>query len=424
MVDQEDLTPKQSESPVQPERIETTSERVKEPEDIKLESRRKGFSYLSVGFLLVCVAFISAFIGGLIATFLVPAMLGVSPLSLLKGEGTKPAPIERIIYRGKGSSASLSTDPVIAVSKKVQPAVVNIRTKSVMSDFFHENLSVSGVGSGVIFRKDGYIITNNHVIEGAKEIWVTIGSDKDVKGTVIGTDSEIDLAVVKIDRKGLPAADLGSVKDLEVGELAIAIGSPFGFEHTVTVGVISALNRTVTGPGTDSTAGRTYTNLIQTDAAINPGNSGGALCDSDGRVIGINTLIYSTTGSYAGIGFAVPMDIARDVANQLIDKGKASHPYIGILGKTVDKEYAKKYNMKLDHGAIVVEVVEDSPAGKAGIKKGDIIINFNGEEIEDMDSLIVAIRNKKVGDKAKVTFVRNDKEKTVELTLAEKPRVP
>jgi len=350
--------------------------------------------------------------------------LGVDPLSILKGEGLKAIPIERVIYRGKARSGSASTDPITDVAEKVQPSVVNIRTKNAMSDFFHKDVTVSGQGSGVIFRKDGYIITNNHVIQDAKEIWVTIGTDKDVRGTVVGTDSETDLAVVKVDRKDLQIADLGSVKDLQVGELAIAMGSPFGFERTVTAGIISALNRTVSFSSGADTGIKTYTNLIQTDAAINPGNSGGALCDADGRVIGINTLIYSQTGSYEGIGFAIPIDTARNVANQLIEKGEASHPYIGILGTTVNKDYAEQHKIELDYGAIIAEIVKGGPADKAGMKKEDIIIEFDNEKIKDMESLIVAIRNKNVDDKVKVVFVRNNKEKTVKLTLAEKPKTP
>lgn len=433
MEDKEDnLTSEKPESDWQSEPVEVSSEPAKESEameeardsgDVKVEPKRTGFSVFSVGLLLICVAFISALIGGMIATFLIPAMLGTNPLTLFKS-GLKPAAIERVIYRGNSRSAVLSNDPVISVSKKVQPSVVNIRTTSVMSDFFHENIQRSGIGSGVIFRRDGYIITNNHVIEDTKEIWVTIGADKDVKGTVIGTDPETDLAVVKVDRKDLPAADLGSVKDVQVGELAIAIGSPFGFERTVTAGIISALNRTVTYPSDTGAGNKTYTNLVQTDAAINPGNSGGALCDSDGRVIGINALIFSQTGGYEGIGFAIPIDTARSVANQLIEKGKATHPYIGILGTTVDKRYAQQHDLKFESGAIVVEVSKDSPADKAGIKKGDIIVRFDNEEIKDMESLIVATRNRDVGDKVKITFVRDNQEKTVELTLAEKPQVP
>ncbi len=430
MANKDDMTPEKPESAWQAEDVEVTSEpakgpdAIKEPGEAKVEPQRKGFSTLSVALLLIGIAFAGAFIGGMIATFLLSVAFGINPLSLLRDGGIKAPVIERVIYRGKSTSGSLSTDPIIAVAEEVQPSVVNIRTKSVMSDFFHEDIKVSGQGSGVIFRKDGYIITNNHVVQDAKEIWVTIGADKDVKGTVMGTDSETDLAVVKVDRKDLQVADLGSVKDLQVGELAIAIGSPFGFERTVTAGIISALNRTVSFSSSTDTGTRTYTNLIQTDAAINPGNSGGALCDSDGRVIGINTLIYSQTGSYEGIGFAIPIDSARKVANQLIEKGKATHPYIGILGTTVDKDYAEQHNLKIDQGAIIAEILDGSPADKAGMKKGDIITKFGNEEIKDMESLIVAVRNKDVGDKIEVVYFRDNKKNTVKLTLAEKPRQP
>lgn len=433
MVDKDDSKPEKPEPVWESEDVEVTSELAKEPDVLskpdvavspKAQSAKKGFSTLSVAFLLICIAFISACIGAAISTLLVTFTLGVDPISILKGEGLKAIPIERVIYRGKARSGSISTDPITSVAKDVQPSVVNIRTKSAASNLFHEDLMVDGQGSGVIFRKDGYIITNNHVIQNAKEIWVTIGTDKDVSGTVVGTDSETDLAVVKVDRKDLQVADLGSVKDLQVGELAIAMGSPFGFERTVTAGIISALNRTVTFSSGADSGTKTYTNLIQTDAAINPGNSGGALCDADGRVIGINTLIYSQTGSYEGIGFAIPIDTARNVVNQLIEKGEASHPYIGILGTTVDKDYAEQHKIELDYGAIIAETVKSGPADKAGMKKEDIIIEFDNEEIKDMESLIVAIRNKDVGDKVKVVFVRNEKEKTVELTLAEKPKTP
>jgi S1-C subfamily serine protease len=337
MVDEESKVPEDAGSraaePVwQAEHVDVTSEpatpgffdKTQEQKSVPIEPENKSFSAFSVSRMLVGMAFVSALIGGIIATFLVPTMLGMNLLTLFKG-GAKPVTTERVVYRGD-SAASLPTDTVIEVAKKVQPSVVNIRTKSVMSDLFHENLWVSGQGSGVIFRNDGYIITNNHVVEGANEIWVTIGTDEDIKGTVVGTDPETDLAVVKVDRKDLRSADLGSVRDLQVGEPAIAIVSPFGFERTITAGIISALNRTVTLPASSGNSNKTYTGLIQTDAAINPGNSGGALCDAEGRVIGINALIYSQTGGYEGIGFAIPIDKARSVANQLIEKGKATRP--------------------------------------------------------------------------------------------------
>ncbi len=427
----DELTPEDRHTPIwESEDVEITNEPAGESEHAQrseavkpdIVAQKKGLSTLSVAFMLIFVALISALMGGVLSVLLISFAFGIDPLSAVLGQGDKPTPIERVIYRGQASSGKVSTDPVIKVADQVQPSVVNIRTRS--SNFFHQDLDISGEGSGVIFRKDGYIITNNHVIQNAKEIWVTIGADKDVKGTVVGTDSETDLAVVKVDRNSLPVADLGSVKDLQVGQLAIAIGSPFGFERTVTAGIVSALNRTVSfSPSTDSGT-KTYTNLVQTDAAINPGNSGGALCDADGRVIGINTLIYSQTGSYEGIGFAIPIDTARKVANQLIETGKASHAYIGILGTTVDKEYADQHKLNIDNGAVIAEISKGSPADKAGMKKGDVIVEFDKEQIKDMESLIVAVRSKDVGDKVKVVYVRNNKENEVKLTLAEKPKVP
>ena len=291
-------------------------DKAKQPKKGLLERGRKRLACVPVGRLLVVVAFVGALIGGTIAVLMLAAVFGVNPLSLLSG-GVKPTVIQRIVERS-GSATGSSTDPTTVVAKRVQPSIVNIQTQSRASDFFHQDLLVSGQGSGVIFRSDGYIITNNHVIADAKEILVTIGADKGIKGTIVGTDPENDLAVIKVDRTGLRAADLGSAKDLQVGELAIAIGSPFGFERTVTTGVISALNRTVEVPADSGGSNKTYAGLIQTDAAINPGNSGGALCDADGRVIGINALIFSETGTYDGIGFAIPIDKARTLANRLI----------------------------------------------------------------------------------------------------------
>ena len=426
MAEKEDLNSEKSESVRKSEEAEVTSEFTQEsvtkgesPEN-KVDLKKKRFSAFTFAWTIISAAFVSALIGGMIATFFISAVQSVNPLTLLKNRSGSTA-VERIVYRSNGSSG-LSTDPIVTVSEKVQPSVVNIRTQSVLSDMFHDNTEQSGEGSGVIFRKDGYIVTNNHVVENSRQIWVTIGADKDVKGTVVGTDPETDLAVIKVDKKDLPAADLGTVKDVQVGELAIAIGSPFGFERTVTAGIVSALNRTVSTPSGDNKDMTTYTNLIQTDAAINPGNSGGALCDSDGRVIGINSLIFSRTGGNEGIGFAIPMDTVRKVAAQLIETGKATHPYIGIIGTTVDESYAKEHNLKLDHGAVIAEVLQGSPADDIGLKQGDIITKFGDDEIKDMESLITSVRDKSVGDKVKVVYTRDNKEKNVVLTLAEKPR--
>ncbi|MDP3014633.1 MAG: trypsin-like peptidase domain-containing protein, partial [Candidatus Subteraquimicrobiales bacterium] len=236
---------------------------------------------------------------------------------------------------------------------------------------------------------------------------------------VIGKDYETDIAVVKVDMRGLSAAKLGSVKDLEVGELVVAIGSPYGFEHSVTAGIVSALYRQLTVPSGAEYV--TFTDLIQTDAAINPGNSGGALCNAKGEVVGINTLIYSETGGYQGIGFAIPIDTAKDVADQLIKEGKVSRPFIGVSGENVNKEVAREYGLSVERGALIIQVYPDTPAEKAGLKRRDVVIKFDDKTIESMDDLIAAIRTRKVGDEVTIVFLRDNKQLSVKVTLTEKP---
>ncbi|MDP2210691.1 MAG: trypsin-like peptidase domain-containing protein, partial [Candidatus Aquicultor sp.] len=280
-------------------------------------SQSRGGGTRNIAVLIIALAFVSAVVGGVVATYLVPYMYGSSPTAVFGGRsGISGNGATEIIAVDKGA-----VSPVTAVAKKLQPSIVNINIRQSIEEAFHPDV-VSGVGSGVIYREDGYILTNNHVISGAKDIFVTVGTDE-IKGTLVAADRETDLAVIKIDRKGLPAAEFGSTKDLQVGEIAVAIGSPFGFEHTVTSGIISALNRTVSIPDTRGNDVTTYTNLIQTDAPINPGNSGGALSDAKGRVIGINTLIISSSGVTEGVGFAIPSETVQNVADQLIKKGKA-----------------------------------------------------------------------------------------------------
>ncbi|MBE0446528.1 MAG: trypsin-like peptidase domain-containing protein [Actinobacteria bacterium] len=369
--------------------------------------------------LLIAVAFFSAILGGLIATFAIPYMYGSTPEAVFSGRQNLPASDSNNVINVEKGAVS----PVTAVAKKLQPSIVNIGIKQPMQDMFHSNI-VSGVGSGVIFRQDGYILTNNHVISGAKEISITIGTDK-VTGKLVAADKETDLAVIKVDRTGLPVAEFGSTKELQVGELAVAIGSPFGFEHTVTSGIISALNRTISVPGegnSEATTYTTYTNLIQTDAPINPGNSGGALSDAKGRVIGINTLIISSSGVTEGLGFAIPVETAKDVAEQLIEKGKASHPYMGIWGNNVSDIVTDNITLGVKHGAVISRVEKGSPADKAGLKERDIIVAANGKPIESMDKLIAEIRQREVGDNIEITYFRGMKKNTTKLTLVEKPR--
>lgn len=314
-------------------------------------------------------------------------------------------------------------DPVVAVSEKVQPSVVNIRVEKVArieNYFFGPDYErVSGIGTGIIIRKDGYIITNYHVVQGANEIIVTLLGGKEYKGKVVGRDRDTDLAVVKVETTDLPAVEIGDSSKLQVGEVAVAIGNPFGLSYTVSAGVISALRRNVSIQD-ETGVTRTYTNLIQTDAAINPGNSGGPLCDVEGRVIGVNSLIYSQSGGYQGIGFAIPINDAMAVAKQLIETGKVSHPFIGVLG-TDAKDFSESLPEEAQVGAIILEVMAGTPAANAGLKKGDVIVEMDGKKITSMEDLIAEIRNRKVGDKVKITYFRGKEKKTAEMVLAEKP---
>lgn len=390
--------------------VEAPKERSASPVVYGKEAVRPGIS------LILAVAVFAALLGGLVATYFVPYLYGSTPGDVYGGNSSYPVTNSKEIIRVDKGAVS----PVTAVAKKLQPSIVNINIKQTLKDMAHPDI-VSGAGSGVIFSSHGYIITNAHVVSDAKDIFVTIGTEE-LKGTLVAADKEADLAVVKVNRTGLPAAEFGSTKNLQVGDLAVAIGSPFGFEHTVTSGIVSALNRTLSLPDESSKEINTYTNLIQTDAPINPGNSGGALSDSQGRVIGINTLIVSSTGVTEGIGFAIPVETAVSVAKQLIDTGKASHPYMGIQGQNANSSLPVDNTYGVAKGAIVTDVVKGSPADRAGLREKDIIVAADGKPVDTMDDLIAQIRLKKVGDSLRITFLRNGKQRTAELVLIEKPK--
>lgn len=308
-------------------------------------------------------------------------------------------------------------DAAVAVAAKVNPSVVNVSIEQRVFNPYTgtTGLAEAGNGSGVIIRADGHILTNYHVIEGADRILVTVGPD-DLEATVVGVDPQTDLAVLSVDGGPYPAIEIGSSADLEVGEFVVAIGSPFGLEKTVTSGIVSALQRSsIAESATDVTA---YTNLIQTDAAINPGNSGGALVDGEGRLIGINTLIQSTTGQSAGIGFAIPVDYAIDVAEQIIETGDVVHPYMGVSTSTIDEATARQFGMRVTRGALVQFVEPGSPADDGGLSRGDIIVEMDGRTIKGTEDVFGAVRARKVGEAIDVRIVRNDAELVISVTLA------
>jgi putative serine protease PepD len=309
-----------------------------------------------------------------------------------------------------------------AVASKVVPSVVNITIFEQRTNQFTGQTAVveAGNGSGVIIRENGYILTNYHVVQNSDKVVVTVGVEDKV-ATIVGVDPTTDLAVIKIDGTGYPAVELGTSGDLRVGQFVMAIGSPFGLDKTVTSGIISALQRSEQIPqGTNLPT--TYANLIQTDAAINPGNSGGALVDSAGRLVGINTLIQSPSGGVgaaqsAGIGFAIPVDFAASIADQLIADGKASHPYLGVSTQTVNEAVATQYQLPVQSGALVVLVQPGGPSDKAKIKRGDIITKIGDTSITGVADVFAATRLHKIGDPVSVELVRADQKLTVKVQL-------
>jgi serine protease Do len=273
-----------------------------------------------------------------------------------------------------------------------------------------------GLGSGVIVTKDGYILTNNHVVENADEVRVQVGEDGDeYTAKVVGTDPKTDIALLKIDAKdkSFPAVTTANSEQLLVGDVVLAVGNPFGIGQTVTMGIVSATGR--------ATLGLEYEDFIQTDAAINMGNSGGALVDAEGRLVGINTAILSRTGGNQGIGFAVPVNLARYVMENLIEHGRVVRGYMGVNIQDISPGLAEKFELKDRDGALVAEVTPDSPAAEAGLKNGDVIIEFNGKEVRDSRNLKLQVAQTEPNKEVPVKISRNGKVQEIEVTLKEFP---
>lgn len=346
--------------------------------------------------------------GGLVGALVATAVLFGA--GLVNG-GAAPI-VERRLTPGLAGSGQGAS--IVGIAERARPWVVNINVQGRQAGVFGSQL-VQGTGSGLVLRSDGHVLTNAHVIDGADEIEVTLASGERLSATLVGIDRDTDIAVVKTDRDDLPPAVIGSAKDLRVGELAVAIGSPLGLEQTVTSGIISALGRRVSREDSPP-----LVDMIQTDAPITQGNSGGALINGEGAVIGINTAIAASPQVGAeGIAFAIPIDIALSVAEELIETGRATHPWIGISGGNITAETARRFGITA--GALVIDVVPGGPAEAAGIRPQDIIVNFDGEPIESMDELIVVIRERKVGQEVDVEVVRDGQQTTLEVTLGNKP---
>ena len=276
------------------------------------------------------------------------------------------------------------------------------------------------LGSGVIVNADekgGYVLTNDHVVAGSKDIQVSFADGRVLAAKVVGTDPESDLAVLRIEGKGLTPITLGQSEKAQVGDVVLAIGDPFGVGQTVTMGIVSALGRNRLGVNR-------YENFIQTDAAINPGNSGGALVDTNGNLIGINSVIYSSSGGSLGIGFAIPVSMAKDVLEQIIAEGSVTRGYIGISPQDITPELAESLKLKIARGALVAQVLRGSPADKAGVKAGDVITGIDGKNIQDSVTAMAVIAGLKPGQDARFQLTRSEKAIDLAVNVAKRPRAP
>jgi len=309
-----------------------------------------------------------------------------------------------------------NSDVVVRAVEKVAPSVVNISIVRLMRQNLFTVVPLRGMGSGFVISSEGRILTDFHIVENAQQVEVTLSDGRKLRGVVSGKDPSTDIALVEVPAGNLAPAELGDSDKLKVGQMAIAIGNPFGFllggGPTVTAGVVSALSRTINADG------RMYEGLVQTDAAINPGNSGGPLIDIDGKVIGINT---ANIPFAQGIGFAIPINTAKYVVEQLLEKGRVVRPWLGITGLTVTKEVATYYNLPTRSGVVLAGIVRGGPADEAGLEEGDIVVQADGTTIDTMEQLQREIRKKKSGDRLNLTIVRDGRRREASLTLQEYP---
>jgi serine protease Do len=341
------------------------------------------------------------------------------------------------ISQGSIDMLSKTGQAIAEIVDEVKPAIVNIssaktiKTQQRSNPFFDDPFfrrffgdespfrapkerKAFGLGSGVIVDPTGFILTSNHVIQGADEIKVTLPDKRELKGEVIGTDPLTDIAVLKIHADHLSTIRWGDSDRLRVGETVIAIGSPYGLTGTVTMGIVSAVGRANVGIAN-------YEDFIQTDAAINPGNSGGALVNVRGELVGINAAIFSTSGGYQGIGFAVPSNMAKAVMDSLIKKGKVVRGWLGVTIQPLTPELAKQFNLKEDNGALIGDVIEGGPAEKAGILRGDVIIAYEGKKIDDPNQLRNMVANTEPGKEVEMTVIRENKTEKKRVTIGELP---
>lgn len=325
----------------------------------------------------------------------------------------------RLVAENGPAVVNISTKQSSSIAQRLQQySIPNLPEGSPLEDLFRrffdeegpipeDNLQSRSLGSGFIVSGDGYVLTNSHVVEGAEEIIVRTSDRREFVAKLIGTDKRSDIALLKVEAEGLPAARIGSGKDLQVGEWVLAIGSPFGFESSATAGIVSAKGR--------SLPSENYVPFIQTDVAINPGNSGGPLFNLDGEVVGVNSQIYSRTGGFMGLSFAIPIEVAMDVVEQLKTKGRVSRGWLGVLIQDVTRELAESFGMPQPRGALVAQVLPDSPAAVAGLQPGDVILSYNGRDVPTSSSLPPLVGATPVGESAGLVVLRRGER--IELTI-------
>jgi S1-C subfamily serine protease len=372
-------------------------------------SPRTNVPWLFIIALALIFGMTAGFAGGLLADRVVPGSSGGSGKVTVLPESTEEA--------------------VAAAAAAAVPSVVNIDVSGtpVEGDSAlpqdHPDVPITGSGSGVAFRsaEDGgtYIVTNEHVVAGATNILVTTLDGDRHEAELVGSDAESDMAIIKVAAE-LPLIEMAETDSLVVGQLVVAIGSPFGLQHSVTSGVVSALHRSLPGNSADNVY--PLVDVIQTDAAINPGNSGGALVDRSGKLVGIPSAIYSESGSDDGVGFAIPIKTVERVATELIESGSAQTPFLGIVGQTLSDALIEEEGLTVEQGAFVVEITAGTEAEKAGIKEKDVIVKLDETPIRSMDELILAVRRMSVGDTVTLTLYRDGEETTLEMKIGVKPK--
>jgi putative serine protease PepD len=352
-----------------------------------------------------------------VLSFLVPGLTPQTAREVSQSSGSSGASVTITPPQEDASLAEV-------VAAKALPSVVNIDVYAASGGGYSqdfgfdgggENLQAYGLGSGVIISNDGYILTNYHVVEGGSEFLVRFDQETHFKASVVGADETSDLAVLKIDATDLTPIEIADSGAVKVGEWVMALGSPFGLEKSVSTGIVSALFRSTAMRS--QTGFNVYANMIQTDAAINPGNSGGALVNAEGKLIGINTLINSSSGTSAGVGFAIPSNYAMSVAQQIMEGKEVEHAYLGVQLRSVDAGSSPGLGSDLEAGAYISEVLPGTPADEAGLQSGDIITKMDDVSISSADELMISVRGHFVGDKVTLEIQRDGTSKTVDVTL-------